>query len=357
MNTTSPQVLVFPAWRDNPFLNLLGLAAQAEGRLFLGATTFDSLQRQTQRLRRGDVLHIHWTSPLLQEVETAEEATARLDTLGALFGSLHHQGIGLIWTIHNRLPHELRHPEAEIALYQALAEHASAVHVMAPATPRVVADIVELDPERVRVIPHGSYEGIYDAALSRVQARDSFALRRDDRAVLFLGQIRPYKGVDALVAGAGAASLAVDDLVLMLAGVVKGLDAEVFLDSIPPSLRTVTHLDFVPDGDIARWFTAADIVVLPYRAILNSGSLHLAATFGKPVVLPDEPHLRDQFGSQPWVTFFDVARPEESIGELLADPHLFEQVTADDFDRFLHGISPWATARRYAALLDEVSAG
>lgn len=355
MDDSTAQVLVFPAWRDNPYLNLLGLAAHAGGRRFLGATTYDSLLRQADRLRTGDVLHVHWTSPLLQEVEERAEADSRLEKLQALFEGLRARGIGLVWTVHNRLPHELRHPDAEVGLYRALARSADAVHVMAPSTPAVISDVVTLNPTTVRIIPHASYEGIYDSAVDRVTARDSFDLRRGDRAVLFLGQIRPYKGVDALLEGAAHAAQVRNDLVLMLAGVVKGLDAEDFVASIPENLRTITQLSFVDDGDIARWFRAADVVVLPYRAILNSGSLHLAATFRRPVLLPDERHLREQFGAEPWIRFFDVTRPAESIGAILAEAELFAQVDPEDFERFTRDISPWATARRYAALLEEVA--
>jgi len=353
--THDQQVLVFPAWRDNPFLNLLAMPALARGRRFLGATTYASLLLQAERLNAGDALHVHWTSPLLQEVLTESEAMSRNGSLGAMLADLRARGVALIWTVHNRLPHELRHRSAEIELYRQLVEHATVVHVMAPATPALMSDVVELPGHKVRVIPHPSYEGLYDTAIGRVGARDSFGLVRSDRAVLFLGQIRPYKGVDSLVDGAAIAARDDEDIVLMLAGVVKEMSLDDFEATIPRTLRTITDFSFVDDGEIDRWFTASDIVVLPYRAILNSGSLHLAATFRRPVILPDEAHLREQFGDQAWVAFFDPRRAAESIGELLADRTLFADLTDDDFGRFTDPISPWAVGRRYADLLDEIT--
>lgn len=351
------QVLVFPAWRDNPFLNLLALPALARGRKFLGATTYASLLLQSERLSAGDALHVHWTSPLLQEVLAESEAMSRNDSLGRMLAGLRARGVALIWTVHNKLPHELRHRSAEIALYRLLVEHATVVHVMAPATPALMRDVVELPHDKVRVIPHPSYEGLYDTAIGRVRARDSFGLVRQDRAVLFLGQIRPYKGVDSLIEGASVAAQEDHDLVLMLAGVVKEMSLEDFEATIPDSLRSISSFSFVDDGDIDRWFTASDVVVLPYRAILNSGSLHLAATFRRPVIIPDEVHLREQFGDQAWVAFFDPGRAVDSIAELLADRSLFASVTDDDFARFTDPISPWEVGRRYADLLDEITAG
>lgn len=348
-------VLVFPTWPENPYLNLLELSARAAGYRFAGATTHSELLRELRRLRGGDVAHIHWTTPLVQEAADEADAGERLQTLLDALRAARRRGARLIWTIHNRLPHELRFREGEIALYRGLADLVDVVHVMAPDTARVVADVVALDPRKVRVIPHPSYEGIYDVGgVDRETARAAFALAPQERAVLFLGQIRPYKGVDALIEAAAAVD---GDIALLLAGVVKEQSADDVAALIPDGLRAITHFSFVPDGDLARWFRAADVAVFPYRAILNSGSVHLAATFRVPVVLPDEPHLREQFGAEPWVAFFDTARPAASIAELLADRDLFEAVTEADFAAFTAPISPWRTARAYRALLDELSGG
>ncbi|WP_261166037.1 glycosyltransferase [Microbacterium sp. Marseille-Q6965] len=348
-------VLVFPAWRENPYLNLLALAARSQGWHFLGATTYDSLRRQLGRLQPHDVLHLHWTQPLLQSAASALEAEERLGALRRDLEGLRSRGISIVWTVHNRLPHELSHRDAEISLYRTLGELADVVHIMAPATADVVSDVVTLDSRKLRVIPHPSYEGIYDMAAERSVARAAFELADTDRAVLFLGQIRPYKGVDALIAASRAATLPGREIVLMLAGAVKEMAQEEFTATLPDDLRTITHLSFVSDGELGQWFRAADVAVFPYRAILNSGSLHLAASFQTPVVLPNEAHLRSQFGSQRWVRFFDPARPTDSIAELLSDPALFTDVTAEDFAAFTDPISPWAISREYHALLEELS--
>ncbi|GLJ61150.1 hypothetical protein GCM10017576_12790 [Microbacterium barkeri] len=346
-------VLVFPTWPENPYLNLLELAARAAGYRFRGATTHAELLHALPALPRGGVVHVHWTTPLVQEAADEADARDRLRRLLAALRDARRRGVRIIWTLHNRLPHELRFREAEIALYRGLADLADVVHVMAPDTAAVVADVVALDPARIRVIPHPSYEGIYDAGVGRTAARASFDLAERDRAVLFLGQIRPYKGVDALVEAATAAG---DDIVLLLAGVVKEQSEEEVAALLPDGLRAHTQFSFVPDGDLARWFRAADVAVFPYRAILNSGSVHLAATFRVPVVLPDEPHLREQFGDERWVAFFDTARSAASIAELLRDRELFAGVGERDFARFTAGISPWRTASAYRRLLDELSA-
>ncbi|MGI6879181.1 glycosyltransferase [Microbacterium sp. gxy059] len=350
------KILVFPAYRANPYLNLLMLDASAQGREVVRAHTVDDLVREALRLSRGDVLHVHWTTPIVQQAPGDRIAARRLRTLSALLRAQRARGVSVLWTIHNRLPHETARHDLEVRLHRLLAEAADAIHIMSPATPELLADIVRLPPEKVREIPHPSYEGIYDTGIDRAEARASFDLA-DERAALFLGQIRPYKGVDSLIAGAAEASgrPGAPEIALLLAGQVKEMPLDEFRSSLPAGLRTEAHLAFVDDGDIARWFLAADVAVFPYRAILNSGSVHLAATFRVPVVLPDEPHLRAQFAGETWVAFFDPARPEESIADLLADPDLFAGVDDASFEAFLSRITPWRVAERYADLVAELS--
>jgi len=348
-------VLVFPAYLNNAFLNLLELSARADGFDVAGAHTFDDLVAGAGRLGRGDTLHVHWTTPIAQQAQSESAAARRVARLERLFAALRSRGAKLVWTVHNRLPHELTFPALEVQLYRLLASSADAIHIMAPHTPAAISDVVTIDPRKIRQIAHPSYEGVYDTGVTREEARASFDISDEERSVLFLGQIRPYKGVDDLArATARANERRGGDLVLMLAGAVKEMPRAEFAASLPEEQRTISHLGFVDDADIARWFRAADVACFPYRAILNSGSVHLAATFRVPVILPGDAYLREQFAGEPWVTFFDPAAPESSIADLLSgDP--FAGLTDRDFDAFLDPIAPWDISREYSAMLTSLA--
>jgi beta-1,4-mannosyltransferase len=353
---SGPRLCVFPSWTGNPYLNLMNLAPLAAGYQLIERSAYGSLMKSIEVLGDGDVLHIHWTAPIAQSARSHRDAMKRVRRLETRLDQARQRGVKVVWTIHNRLPHELTHMVAERRLYEVLAAAADAIHVMAPSTADLVADVVDLPQDKVVQIPHPSFLGVYDSEISRADARESFGLEPDDHAILFLGQIRPYKGIDLLLKAAAAARRPDGRRpVLLLAGSASPESIAQYDELKPAGLRIETSFESVPDDDVARWYRAADVAVFPYRAILNSGSLHLAATMGVPAVLPGLPHLREQFGEQPWVSFFDVENSVESLASLLGDDEEFAAVIPSDFDRFNEGISPWSVSVAYRNALGRIA--
>ncbi|KQO99447.1 glycosyltransferase family 4 protein [Leifsonia sp. Leaf264] len=348
------RVVVFPAWGDNPYLNLLYLAPRAQGRGYTGITTWDSLQAAVPELGRGDVLHVHWTSPICQKAASVGEARRRLDEFTTLVQALQRRGGRLIWTIHNRLPHEVVYRDVEIALNRFLSQTADAVHVMAESTADVVGDLYPLRLDRMHVIPHPSYQGLYGRADSREPARRALGLAAGERTVLFFGQMRPYKGLSTLIDALRLMQERGDTLpTLLLAGAATADARREIEQTLPDGLRVIADFGFVADSEVRGWFDAADLAVFPYRSILNSGSVHLAATLGVPALLPGETHLRSQFADESWVRFYDAEDPVAGLARALAAPRAFERQEAG-MAEFSERLSPWRVSRRFNALLESL---
>lgn len=349
------RVAVFPAYSDNPYITLLTLAARARGYRFADSTSLEALERDCATLGRGDAVHLHWTSPIVQRAETADEAASRLARFRAAVDGASSRGAAVIWTLHNLLPHDVRHEAVELELCRYLADRADLLHGMTPDVVQEAAPFYALDESKLVVIPHPSYQGVYPGQLSRREARVALGLADDDHAVLFFGQMRPYKGLSALVdAVAKAQSDGVDSqrrLVLLLAGRTSPDDRLTLEEQLPPGVRAIRHHSHVDDTDVQNWFRAADVAVLPYRRVLNSGTLHLAATFGVPVILPDEPHLRRSFGDETWISWFDPSDPVHSIARLLGQ-HGGSAVPNPAAVDFSHRLAPYPLSERYAELLD-----
>jgi glycosyltransferase involved in cell wall biosynthesis len=145
-----------------------------------------------------------------------------------------------------------------------------------------------LDPSRVVVIPHGEY-GFFTRGSSRPDrgtARRVLGLDDSHEVVLFFGYIREYKGVDVLLdawpevarARAGARLVIAGDPVRL-----PGDRCEQLL-SAARKAGAIAHFRYIPFEEVGRYFAAADIVVMPYRHVSQSGVLFLALSLGLPVV-------------------------------------------------------------------------
>jgi glycosyltransferase involved in cell wall biosynthesis len=104
--------------------------------------------------------------------------------------------------------------------------------------------------------------------------------RRGPVALCF-GLMRPYKGLDALVEAWALADLPAR-AELWIVGRPR-MDVEPLRAASPPGVRWLTR--FVSDAELAAIFRAADLAVLPYREIDQSGVLYTALAFGTPLLL------------------------------------------------------------------------
>ena len=141
--------------------------------------------------------------------------------------------------------------------------------------------------KKVHVIPHGNYIGYYPNQISRTEARRKLGIPKRAYTYLFLGLIRPYKGIEDLFEA--FKNLESEDSILIVAGKIFGDKTYVNrlknISDRHPNIIMVP--EFIPDEDIQIYMKAADIFVLPYKNITTSGAAALALSFGRPVIAPD----------------------------------------------------------------------
>ncbi len=248
------------------------------------------------------ILNIHWTTPILQYADGPFRAAIDLDRFSAALHKFRAAGGRLVWTLHNVLPHETRHVWAETQLAQLMADRADAIHALSEITARQASEVLRLDPRRVVVIEHSSYVGCYPQWITRQAARRQLGLADSDRVLVALGGIRPYKGLGRLLDVFHELAEEDPSLRLLVAGKPAQTQETAGLKRrCEQSPRVISEFSHVPDDQLQVWFGAADLAVLPYSRILNSGVFWLAHTFGLPIVGPrtgalldlaDEPHVR-----------------------------------------------------------------
>jgi beta-1,4-mannosyltransferase len=156
--------------------------------------------------------------------------------------------------------------------------------------------------ERV-VIVHGHYRDWYpvDESVAAVPG-----------SLLYFGLVRPYKGVEDLVrAFAATRGAAGARLRLRVLGAPWGAEAESTAVAVREAAggdqRVTLDLRFAETAELAAAVREASLVVLPYRELHNSGSLLLALSLGRPVLVPASPatfDLQNEFGED-WVRLYD----------------------------------------------------
>ena len=155
----------------------------------------------------------------------------------------------------------------------------------------------------VTVIPFGINNSVPDTELTSAQARQRLGMAKGEKAILFFGRIRPYKGLEYLVEAFQKVAADGGNYRLLIVGEPKGepkREIQQYWANIQqqmargPSQDLITaRIEFVPDSETELYFKAADVSVLSYTMVFQSGILFLSHSFGLPVIASDVGSLRD----------------------------------------------------------------
>ncbi len=177
---------------------------------------------------------------------------------------------------------------------------------------RLVAE-GDVDPAKITVIPHGAFTHLLDVPDARPLTGELAGVAGP--VVLLFGLMRPYKGIEVAVeAWRGIAGAE-----LWVVGMPR-MDLTAIKASAPPGVRFIER--FVPDAELPAFFERADVVVLPYREIDQSGVLFTALAFGRPLVLSAVggfPEVAEHGGAL-LVPPGDAAALRAALSGLLGDP-------------------------------------
>lgn len=245
---------------------LFGSADTAPQKGFKGLEYISDNVRFLQRLREWnpDVIHYQWLPLPLVDYPVL----VMLSRLASLVLTLHDSN-----PFHGSETSRLQFLGMRRAMkaFDAYIAHTSY-------TKRQFSDF-ETVSEQISIVPHG----ILDYPAIETSSTDGSTL-------LFFGNIKQYKGLDVLVRALGTLSLkALSETTLVVAGQphidmepIRRLAVE---KSVDDSIEW--NLGYVPDENVPKLFDRADVVVLPYREIDQSGVLLTAVGYGVPVVATD----------------------------------------------------------------------
>jgi glycosyltransferase involved in cell wall biosynthesis len=140
---------------------------------------------------------------------------------------------------------------------------------------------------RAALNPHPLYDFFKKSGLGREEAKREIGTV-EERLILFFGYIRPYKGLSFLIEAmpeirekTGAGLMVVGEFYEPMEQYLESA-RERGMDEV------ITFVDrYVGNEEVEAFFTASDLVVLPYISATQSGIVQIAISFDRPVIVTD----------------------------------------------------------------------
>ncbi len=183
----------------------------------------------------------------------------------------------------NVIPHEKRPGDAQFTRY-----FLKPVDEVVTMSRDVLKDLKIFTPRPAHYTPHPVYD-LYGDAVSKEEACAKLGLNAGKKYMLFFGFIRDYKGLDLLLEAMGDARVKQAGIELIVAGEYYSKEMEAAAERIvnEQQLQQTVHFktSFIPNDEIRYYFSAADVVVQPYKHATQSGITQIAYHFEKPMVV------------------------------------------------------------------------
>ena len=211
----------------------------------------------------------------------------------------------VISILDNVIPHEKRTGDDALIRYFLKQNHG-----FVAMSEKVKNDLHQYLPHAPCILhPHPLYDH-FGAMADAAQARKQLGVPDGKKVILFFGFIREYKGLDVLIR---AFSTLDESYVLLIGGEVYGDFApyEKLIAEKGIADRVVKHIRYINDGEVPRFFAAADVCVLPYKSATQSGITSIAFHFEKPVIATDVGGLKETITHRE--TGLIAARPEDAL--------------------------------------------
>jgi D-inositol-3-phosphate glycosyltransferase len=188
----------------------------------------------------------------------------------------------IVFIADNVIPHEKR--PGDIALTRYAFRSVDCFVVQSDSVQR---DLMKLVPSANFVkLAHPVYEN-FGKRIEQGDAKKLLGIPEDAPVILFFGYIRKYKGLDILLRAMPMLLKAMPELRLVVAGEYYGNESEhqaIVRDLKIPAKNLVLATDYIPNSEVAKYFSAANVVVLPYRSATQSGIVQIAYNFDLPVI-------------------------------------------------------------------------
>jgi glycosyltransferase involved in cell wall biosynthesis len=270
-------------------------------------------------LTKAELLHAQWWSLPLAVIYFC------------ICGIFKLRGKPVVFTVHNVLSHDRSRLYKKTS--QLLFRTGDHFIVHTEKNRRQLITCYGIRSGKISVIPHGSLDFHVRNQIDPLKVREGLGIASHQKIVLLFGAIRPYKGINTAIEAFSKVVVDIPDAVLLIAGKLwQSWDPyQLMIERLAIDKVVITYTDYVPSGDVHKFFEAADLVILPYEQFdSQSGVGSTAVSFRKPMIVSNVGGLPDLVLDRRWVVPpKNPAALSQAIIDCLTDSALLTQMTAD----------------------------
>ncbi|MBO6757308.1 MAG: glycosyltransferase [Roseibium sp.] len=231
------------------------------------------------------VFHLHWLTPIVAHHENYFDAERHISIFCNKLLYFIRRGGKIVWTIHNTVSHDRNFHDLETQLSQFVSDNCDLIHVHNKQAFEQEPVPFRFNSNKIIEVEHPSYIQYYRNHVDSTTARRKYGI--PDNAVVFgfVGQIRPYKGIEELITAFRAVQSRKTSVYLLISGKAVHPYSSDFIKEIASTYpNLIVEEGFIPDSQLQFAYNACDFIVFPYKKVLTSGSLMSALSFNKPVI-------------------------------------------------------------------------
>jgi len=299
--------------------------------------------------RKIDILQIHW--PDMVFWRGAGAITTILRTFGVVASLLilKLKGVELVWCVHDLAPHDASRLRLQLWRWYAtiIAHLVDAYLTLSPSTITVASEhFVGLKGKAATFFWHPPYE-VPKSKFFESAWREKHGIQLSANVLALVGQVRAYKGVEELVSS--FCNTKDPNLRLVVAGMPFGQHLRDLLDRAANfDHRIILDLRWLSDQELCEIITAANLIVLPFKQTLHSGSIIYGLSCGRAVLTPATPFANDlkkEIGDR-WIRTYETPLSAAILSQQAAPPHgmpdlefLSVRESGEKLRAFYHGLA------------------
>ncbi len=242
-------------------------------------------------MQEDDIYWVHWETV---EFGSKNEipANERFAKIEAGLAALKEKGVKVVWTVHNFHPHNsARDMDAIHEGRTILVRQANKIHLHTPYAVELMTETYGIPQEKALLVAHPSYLGIYEPQEATLARRDALASSKHRRFV-HIGKVQENRGGRFLWQALKSLHIRERAWELDIAGAVIAGERK-GQQPIREMSNVRFHDRYLPGNELRDIIAGSHACVAPFSRILTSGSVHLALTYGLPVIGPNVRPLRD----------------------------------------------------------------